>query len=48
VLTGEYEQWVGRWEPSTLPVGQTLREPEPLFKKLDPAIVEEERERLTA
>ena len=35
VLTGEYETWVGRWEPSTLPPVQTLREPQPLFTKLD-------------
>ena len=31
VLTGDYASWVGRWEPSALPRGQTLREPEPLF-----------------
>ncbi len=36
VLTGDYSGWVGRWEPSTLPAGQQLREPRPLFKKLDP------------
>jgi methionyl-tRNA synthetase len=48
VLTGDYGEWVGSWEPSRLPVGQKLREPEPLFRKLDPTIVDEERERLTA
>jgi methionyl-tRNA synthetase len=36
VLTGHYETWSGRWEPSTLPAGQALREPAPLFTKLDP------------
>jgi methionyl-tRNA synthetase len=36
VLTGDYSSWVGRWEPSELPPGQALREPRPLFKKLDP------------
>jgi methionyl-tRNA synthetase len=36
VLTGEYESWVGRWEPSQLEAGRTLPEPQPLFKKLDP------------
>jgi methionyl-tRNA synthetase len=36
VLTGEYASWVGRWQPSTLPIGQPLREPSPLFAKLDP------------
>ncbi len=36
VLTGDYASWGGRWEPSRLPVGQVLREPQPLFAKLDP------------
>jgi methionyl-tRNA synthetase len=36
VLTGDYSSWVGRWEPSELPAGQELREPRPLFAKLDP------------
>jgi methionyl-tRNA synthetase len=35
VLTGDYSDWVGRWEPSELPAGRPLREPRPLFKKLD-------------
>jgi methionyl-tRNA synthetase len=35
VLTGDYASWVGRWEPSALPPGQVLREPAPLFAKLD-------------
>jgi methionyl-tRNA synthetase len=35
VLTGDYASWVGRWEPSPLPPGQALREPRPLFRKLD-------------
>lgn len=35
VLTGDYGSWVGRWEPSALRPGQALREPRPLFKKLD-------------
>jgi methionyl-tRNA synthetase len=35
VLTGSYEGWTGRWEPSALPPGQELRRPEPLFTKLD-------------
>ncbi len=39
VLTGDYASWVGRWEPATLPAGQELREPQPLFRKLDPATV---------
>jgi methionyl-tRNA synthetase len=35
VLTGPYDTWVGAWEPSALPSGQVLREPRPLFAKLD-------------
>jgi methionyl-tRNA synthetase len=35
ILTGDYSGWVGRWEPSELPAGQRLREPRPLFRKLD-------------
>ena len=34
------------WAPSSLPAGQGLKEPEPLFKKLDESIVEEELARL--
>lgn len=34
------------WQPSTLRVGQALADPQPLFKKLDASIVEEERARL--
>jgi methionyl-tRNA synthetase len=47
ILTGDYSSWVGRWEPSDLAAGQKLREPEPLFRKLDPGIVDEELSRLT-
>ncbi|HSI98655.1 MAG TPA: methionine--tRNA ligase [Gaiellaceae bacterium] len=49
VLTGEYGGWTGRWEPSALPAGQALREPKPLFVKLDPEkVVAEELERMEA
>ena len=37
---------VGRWSPSELAPGQTLRPPTPLFVKLDPSIVDEERQHL--
>jgi methionyl-tRNA synthetase len=37
---------IGRWEPQTLPAGQSLRQPAPLFKKLDEKIAEEELARL--
>jgi methionyl-tRNA synthetase len=36
VLTGDYESWAGSWEPSALAPGAPLREPKPLFAKLDP------------
>jgi methionyl-tRNA synthetase len=36
----------GRWEPSKLQAGQDLIAPLPLFKKLEPTIIEEERARL--
>jgi methionyl-tRNA synthetase len=42
VLTGSYGEWAGGWEPSELPPGQRLREPKPLFKKLDESIVDDE------
>jgi methionyl-tRNA synthetase len=35
ILTGDYASWVGSWAPSELPPGQVLREPRPLFRKLD-------------
>jgi methionyl-tRNA synthetase len=35
VLTGDYANWVGTWAPSALAPGQALREPRPLFRKLD-------------
>ena len=47
ILTGDYSGWVGRWQPSELAAGQKLREPEPLFRKLDPGIVDDELGRLT-
>jgi methionyl-tRNA synthetase len=49
VLTGDYESWSGSWEPSSLPAGQALREPRPLFAKLDPdRVVAEELARMEA
>jgi methionyl-tRNA synthetase len=37
---------VHAWAVSELPAGQALREPAPLFKKLDESVVEEEYARL--
>ena len=35
-----------RWAPSELAAGQELREPAPLFRKLDESVVDEELERM--
>jgi methionyl-tRNA synthetase len=48
VLTCEPNTWSGHWQPSQLPVGQELRDPQPLFRKLDPKVVDEELARLEA
>jgi methionyl-tRNA synthetase len=36
----------GKWKPSELPPGQVLRQSQPLFKKLEGSVVEEERNRM--
>jgi methionyl-tRNA synthetase len=46
VLRYNPEGATGRWEPSRLQAGHPLKTPQPLFKKLEPAIVEEERARM--
>jgi methionyl-tRNA synthetase len=48
VLTGDYPSWVRGWGPPELRAGQKLGEIEPLFKKLDPKIVDEELARMGA
>lgn len=49
VLAGDYETWAGGWAPSALPAGQKLREPAPLFAKLDAeTVVAEELARMEA
>ena len=45
-VTYDHTGEVGRWQPSSLPPGQFLRQPSPLFKKLEGKIVAEERARL--
>jgi methionyl-tRNA synthetase len=45
-LTYDHSGAVGTWTPSALPAGQALRQPAPLFKKLDESVVEEEYARL--
>jgi methionyl-tRNA synthetase len=45
VITGDYARG-GRWESTPLPVGRPLSPPTPVFRKLDPSIVDEELARL--
>jgi methionyl-tRNA synthetase len=45
-LTYDHSRAVGTWGKSALPPGQALREPAPLFKKLDESVIEEEYARL--
>ena len=47
VLTGDYK--VGaRWESVPLVAGTPLAAPKPVFRKLDPSVIEEELERLAS
>jgi methionyl-tRNA synthetase len=49
VLTGDYEDWTGGWQASELPPGQALREPQPLFEKLEvEKVVSDELARMEA
>jgi len=45
VLTGDYTTGA-RWESTPIPAGRELAPPKPVFKKLDPSIVDEELARL--
>ena len=45
IITGDYTQGA-RWESVPLTVGRALQPPKPVFRKLDPSIVEEELARL--
>ena len=45
-LTYDHTGAIGTWAKSELLAGQALREPAPLFKKLDESVVEEEYARL--
>jgi methionyl-tRNA synthetase len=46
VLRYAPEQGSGRWQASQLSGGETFQKPKPLFPKLEPSLVEEERARL--
>jgi methionyl-tRNA synthetase len=45
-LVYEAGRAIGRWQPNTLPPGQQLAKPVPLYKKLDESLVEAELNRL--
>jgi methionyl-tRNA synthetase len=45
IITGDYTGGA-RWESVPLEVGRALAPPKPVYKKLDPSIVEEELARL--
>jgi methionyl-tRNA synthetase len=45
VLGGEYSTVAG-WGPTTLPVGQPIPQPQPLFRRLDAGLVDEELNRM--
>jgi methionyl-tRNA synthetase len=45
-LTYDHSGAIGTWAKSELPAEQALRQPAPLFKKLDESVVEEEYARL--
>jgi methionyl-tRNA synthetase len=46
ILTGDYDTALARWESTPIEVGRKLAPPTPIFKKLDPSIVDEELARL--
>ena len=45
-LTYNHSGTIGTWAPSALPAGQALRQPAPLFRKLDESVIEGEYARL--
>lgn len=45
-LTYDSAKAVGRWERATIPAGRQLPKPQPLFKKLEPGLAEQELARL--
>jgi methionyl-tRNA synthetase len=47
-LTCDHDGAIGTWAPSELPAAQALRQPAPLFRKLDESVIEEEYARLAA
>jgi hypothetical protein len=47
-LTYDHTGAIGTWTKGALPPGQALRQPSPLFKRLDESVIEEEYARLEA
>ena len=47
-LTYDGSAAVGKWQHQSVPIGRQMPKPKPLFKKLDPAVAEEELARLHA
>jgi methionyl-tRNA synthetase len=45
-LCYDNSQAVGHWQPSQLASGQVLRKPEPLYRKIEPSVAQEEIARL--
>jgi methionyl-tRNA synthetase len=48
VLTGDYASAAAVWESRPLPVGTPIAPPTPLFRKLEPSVVDDELARLEA
>ena len=46
ILTGDYKQGT-RWESTPITVGAKIDPPTPVFRKLDPSIVDDELNRIT-
>jgi methionyl-tRNA synthetase len=46
VITGDYASAAARWEPTPILPGTPLAAPTPIFRKLDPSVVDEELARL--
>ena len=45
MITGDYSS-TPRWEPRAVVVGTPVAKPTPVFRKLDPSVVDEELARL--
>jgi methionyl-tRNA synthetase len=48
ILTGEYGLAAPRWRRETVPAGQAVPAPRPIFTKLDQSVLDDENARLAA